>query len=115
MVKGRRSVFDRGDIVLTSLNPTVGNELQGDMRPAIVLTKSEFNTLGLTLVAPITSGGDYSRMAGFTVSLSGTGLNTTGVVLVNGIRMLDLNARQTRKIEEAPDYIMDDVLSRVAT
>lgn len=116
MVKGSRTFYDRGDIVLTSLNPTVGNELQGDFRPALVLTKREFNALGngLTLVVPITSGGNYARINGFTVSLSGTGLKTTGVILTNALRTLDLCARPTQKIEKAPDYIVDDVLARIA-
>ena len=111
MVKGRKAnVFDRGDIVLTSLNPTLGHELRGEFRPALVLTKYEFNALGLTLIAPITIGGDYSRMAGFTVSLIGSGLKTSGVVLANSIRTLDLTARPTKKIERAPDDIVNEVL-----
>jgi mRNA interferase ChpB len=112
MVKGRKT-FDRGEIVRVTLNPTKGRELQGDFRPALVLTKREFNVLGLALIAPITSGGDFSRFAGFTVSLSGTGLKTSGVVLVNGVRMLDLSARAAEKVEDAPEYIVDDVLARL--
>lgn len=29
----KRSGFERGDIVRVSFNPTVGREMQGDMRP----------------------------------------------------------------------------------
>lgn len=110
----RRGGFDRGDIIRITLNPTVGHELQGDFRPALVLTKRQVNALGLTMIAPITQGGDFSRMAGFTVSLSGTGMDTQGVVLVNGIRAVDVEKRGAKKIEVAPDYVVDDVLSKLA-
>ena len=69
-------VFDRGDIVLVPLDPTLGHEQRGT-RPALVLTTREFNRLGDVLCAPVTQGGDFSRYAGFAVALSGTGCRTT--------------------------------------
>lgn len=50
------AVFERGDIVLVNLEPVVGREMQGERRPALVLTTKEFNALGDVLVAPITQG-----------------------------------------------------------
>nr|WP_308873646.1 type II toxin-antitoxin system PemK/MazF family toxin [Thiothrix subterranea] len=48
----KRGGFERGDIVRVSFNPTVGREMQGDMRPALVLSTREFNnTVGTALVA----------------------------------------------------------------
>ena len=109
----RHTVFERGDIIRVCLNPTTGRELQGDFRPALVLSLKKFNTLGMTLVAPITQGGDFSRFAGFAVTLSGAGTNTQGVVLVNMIRMMDLTARGAEKIENAPHIIVEDALMRL--
>lgn len=105
-------VFDRGDIVSVPLDPAMGHEQKGT-RPALVLTSKEFNKLGDVLVAPITQGGDFSRYAGFAVTLTGTGCKTQGVALVNKIRMLDLAARQARKIERAPPEVLDDALGRL--
>lgn len=105
-------VFDRGDIVSVPLDPAMGHEQKGT-RPALVLTSKEFNKLGDVLVAPITQGGDFSRYAGFAVTLTGTGCKTQGVALVNKIRMLDLAARQARKIERAPQEVLDDALGRL--
>lgn len=105
--------FQRGDIVRVSLNPVVGKEQQDDFRPCLVLSPVEFNRLGTALVAPITQGGEFSRYQGFTVSLTGTGLDTQGVVLVNGIRMLDLTARQAKRIETAPPEIVEDAIARL--
>ena len=106
------AVFDRGDIVNVSLDPVSGHEQRGS-RPAMVLTTKEFNRLGDTLVAPITQGGDFSRYAGFAITLTGTGCRTQGVALVNKIRMLDLVARKARKVERAPQEVIDDALGRL--
>ena len=107
--------FDRGDIVRVSLNPTVGRELQGEMRPALVLSPRKFNALGTALVAPITQGGNSARYAGFAVSLMGSGAETQGVVLVNAVRMLDLEQRGARKVETAPGALVEEVLARLRT
>jgi mRNA interferase ChpB len=107
------AIFDRGDIVLVNLEPVVGREMKGAARPALVLSKKLFNRLGDVLVAPITQGGDYSRHAGFAVSLTGTGCKTQGVALINKIRMLDLEARGAKKIEVAPTEVIDDAMYRL--
>lgn len=107
------AVFDRGDIVSVPLDPAVGHEQRGT-RPALVLTTKEFNKLGDVLVAPITQGGDFARYAGFAVTLTGAGCKTQGVALVNKIRMLDLAARKARKIERAPQEVIDDAIGRLA-
>ena len=105
-------VFDRGDVVSVPLDPAIGHEQRGT-RPALVLTTKDFNKLGDVLVAPITQGGDFSRHAGFAVSLTGTGCRTQGVALINKVRMLDLAARKARRIERAPQAIIDEALGRL--
>ena len=105
-------VFNRGDVVSVPLDPAMGHEQKGT-RPALVLTSKEFNRLGGVLVAPITQGGDFSRYAGFAVSLTGSGCKTQGVALVNKIRMLDLAARKARKIGRIPQAVLDDALGRL--
>lgn len=106
------AIFDRGDVVSVPLDPAIGHEQRGT-RPALVLTTKEFNRLGDVLVAPITQGGEYSRYAGFAVSLMDTGCKTQGVALLNKIRMLNLKARKARKIEQVPQAVLDDALSRL--
>jgi mRNA interferase ChpB len=105
-------VFDRGDVVSVPMDPAVGHEQRGS-RPALVLTTKDFNKLGDVLVAPITQGGDFSRHAGFAVSLTGTGCRTQGVALINKVRMLDLAARRARRIERAPQVVIDEALGRL--
>ena len=108
------AVFDRGDIVKACLNPVSGHEMQGQQRPCLVLSPRAYNKLGLTIVVPITQGGDYSRFQGFAVTLMGSGTNTQRVALVNGIKSLDLAARGATKVETAPPEIVDEVLAKLA-
>lgn len=110
---GRSASFDRGDIVRVSLNPVLGKEVQGDMRPALVLSTRAFNQLGMALVAPITQGGNLSRFAGFAVTLMGSGTQTQGVILVNAVRTLDLVARHAKKVEAAPDIVVEEALAKL--
>lgn len=107
------AVFDAGDLVRVCLNPTAGKEQQGEMRPCLVLSPKKFNKLGLTYIAPITQGGNFSRYAGFAVTLMGTGTETQGVVLMNAARSVDLNARKAVFIEQVPSYILDEALAKL--
>lgn len=97
---------------MVNLDPTQGHEQKG-MRPALVLSTSAFNALGTVLVAPITQGGDFARHAGFAAPLSGSGAKTQGVALVNQIRMLDLQARNAKRVETVPEFVVDDALARL--
>src|SRR5690606_18565770 len=107
--------MERGDIYLVSLDPTAGHEQQGK-RPVLVVSPGAFNRLTKTpVVLPITSGGNFARTAGFAVSLMGAGTSTTGIVRCDQPRALDLGARNGRKLERAPDTIMDGVLAKLAT
>lgn len=106
-------IFDRGDIVRVCLNPTVGKEQQGDARPALVISVKQFNALGLTMIAPISQGGDYARYAGFAVTLMGAGSKTQGVVLANMVRSVDLNARSAKFIEKVDLVIVDEVVAKI--
>jgi len=108
----KRSKFERGDIVTVGLDPTEGHEQKGT-RPALVLSAKVFNALGLVLVAPITQGGDLARHAGFATTLSGAGTKTQGAALINQIRMLDLEARKAKRVETAPEFVVEDALARL--
>ena len=104
----------RGDVYHVDLDPIAGREQSG-ARFVLIVSPAEFNALGTPLVCPITQGGNFARHAGFAVSLSGAGTRTGGVVLCNQPRVVDLQARQARFIERVPDFIMQEVLARLAT
>jgi len=104
----------RGEIWLVGLDPTTGHEQQG-RRPVLIVSPEAFNRLTKApVVLPITSGGSFARTAGFAVPLAGAGTKTTGVVRCDQPRALDLGARCSKKLEIAPEAIMDEVLARLA-
>jgi len=107
-------VPNRGDIMHVDLNPSVGQEQRGE-RFVIVLSPFIFNQLGLTLVAPITLGGNLSRNTGFAVSLITSGLRTQGVIQCEQLRTIDYRKRRATLVEKAPQHIIDEVLARAAT
>lgn len=107
--------MERGDIFLVSLDPSSGHEQQGK-RPVLVISPAAFNAVtGLPVVLPITTGGKFARTAGFAVSLDACGILTKGVVRCDQPRALDISARNGRFLERAPEYIVVDVLARIAT
>jgi mRNA interferase ChpB len=103
----------RGDIYMVDLEPTQGKEQRGH-RPVVIVSPDAFNqATNLPVILPITNGGSFARRLGFAVPLAGT--KTIGVVRCDQPRVLDLNARNGRKVESLPTVIIDDVLARVAT
>jgi len=106
--------MDRGDIYRVSLDPTKGNEQQGT-RPVLVVSPSAFNQVTrMPIVLPITQGGNFSRAQGFAVSLQGAGTGTTGVIRCDQPRAIDFSARGAQKIERVPDFIIEEVMEKLA-
>lgn len=102
----------RGDIYLVSLDPTEGREQRGS-RPVLVVSPAEFNeATKLPVICPITSGGDFARRIGFAVPV--TGIKTTGVIRCDQPRVLDLGARNARKVDTLPAPLMEEVLAKLA-
>ncbi len=104
--------MDRGDVYLADLNPTRGREQYG-RRYVMVVTSRDYNKTTSPLICPLTSGGEYSRNNGFTVSLTGTGSISQGVVLCNQLRTVDIKERDSKFIERLPDYIVEEVLQKI--
>jgi mRNA-degrading endonuclease toxin of MazEF toxin-antitoxin module len=104
----------RGEIWLVSLDPTLGHEQKG-RRPVLIVSPEAFNLVTkVPVVLPVTSGGNFARMAGFAVPLAGAGTKTTGVVRCDQPRALDLGSRGGKKVESVPEAIVDEVLAKLA-
>jgi len=104
--------MNRGDIYLVSLDPTEGREQRGH-RPVLIVSPAEFNAATrLPVILPITNGGEFARRIGFSVPISG--IKTTGVVRCDQPRVLDIVARNGRKVDTLPQALLDEVLARVA-
>lgn len=94
--------MNRGDIYCVDLAPVAGREQRG-RRPVFVATGARFNDVtSCPVVLPITSGGNFARVRGFTVDLDGHGLKTEGVIRCDQPRPLDLATRKAKFVERAP-------------
>ncbi|MEO7252949.1 MAG: type II toxin-antitoxin system PemK/MazF family toxin, partial [Casimicrobium sp.] len=54
-----------------------------------------------------------ARRLGFAVPV--IGIKTTGVIRCDQPRVIDLSARQARKVDTLPPSLMEEVLAKVAT
>ena len=82
----------------------------------VLVSPAPFNDLtGTPVVLPITTGGNFARRAGFAVALGGSGTKTNGIIRCDQPRVLDLAAREGRRVDKVPDSIMEEVLARLAT
>lgn len=107
--------MDRGEIWHCDLSPSAGREQKGP-HYVLIISPRGFNKGGVPLVCPITTVGNYSRMKGFAVTLSGAGTGVTGVVQVDQLTAADMIARKGKASgDKVPDFIMAEVLLKIAT
>ncbi|MGA2739857.1 MAG: type II toxin-antitoxin system PemK/MazF family toxin [Bryobacteraceae bacterium] len=88
----------RGEIWLVGLDPASGHDQKG--RRSVLIVSPE--------------AGNFARTAGFAVPLTSAGTKTTGVVRCDQPRVFDLASRGSRKLENVPDEIMDEVLAKIS-
>lgn len=96
--------FKQGDIIVMDFNPQQGHEQSG-RRPAIVLSNDILNQhSSLILVCPITN---TNKKHPFHIELDER-TETTGVILCDQVKMLDVKARNAQFKEECPEDIWND-------
>ncbi|WP_312699614.1 type II toxin-antitoxin system PemK/MazF family toxin [Sedimentibacter sp.] len=99
----------QGDIIKLDFNPQSGHE-QACYRPAVVVSNDFFNSkVNMTIVCPITN---TQRPFPLHIPLDNRTV-TTGVVLCEHIKALDLNSRTYKIIERIPDDILEEIISTV--
>jgi len=102
-------VPERGDIVWIDCEPKAGHE-QGGHRPALVLSKREFNeATTFALFCPITS---QVKGYPFEVELP-AGLKISGAILTDQVKSLSWDARNAEFIESAPAEVLDAAAGNV--
>lgn len=99
----------QGTIIKLNFNPQIGHEQSG-FRPAVVISNNIFNQkTNLTIVCPITNTNNKFPLH---ISLDNR-TKTTGVILCEHLKALDLNTRQYQIVEELPEDILDNVINTV--
>lgn len=99
----------QGDVVKLDFNPQSGHE-QAGYRPAVVISNDFFNAkTNLTIVCPITN---TKRPFPLHIPLDAR-TETTGVILCEQLKALDLNARSFQVVERLPDDLLEKVIAVV--
>jgi len=97
---------DQGDIVFLEFDPQAGHEQRG-RRPALVVSNSIFNQFtNMAIVCPITN---TNRGFPLHVPLDGR-TKTTGVIMCEQAKSLDILARSAVFVEPSPQDILEEVV-----
>ena len=96
---------EQGDILVLDFDPQTGHEQKG-RRPAYVASNRDFHRLtNLAIVCPVTNS---DRGYPLHVTLDGQ-TKTTGVIMCEQAKSLDLFERQAVFVEKTPQKIQDEV------
>ena len=99
----------QGDIIKLDFSPTIGHEQQG-YRPGIVVSNDFVLTkTNMVYIAPVTN---TARKTPLHVHLDER-TKTTGAILCEQVKAIDLHARQFTIIERLPNDLLEEVLARV--
>lgn len=103
-------MVNQGDIIKVNFNPQKGHE-QAGYRPAVVVSNNVFNQkTNMTIVCPITNTNNKYPLH---VPLDNR-TTTTGVVLCEHVRTLDLNSRPNSFVEKLPDDLLEKVIDIIS-
>ena len=99
----------QGTIIKVNFNPQAGHE-QAAYRTALVISNNIFNEkTNLTIVCPITNTNNHFPLH---IPLDER-TQTTGVILCEHIKALDLKNRKYQIIENLPDDIVQKVINTI--
>ena len=102
----------QGDIIMMSFNPTRGHEQKGYSRPAVVVSNASFNKFarGVAIVCPITN---TDRGIPLQPKLDERTI-TSGVIMTDQVKALDLSARNAVFVEQLPLDILAETCDIVS-
>ena len=99
-------MVEQGDIIKVNFNPQRGHE-QAGYRPALIVSNNFFNKkTNLVIACPITNTDNKFPLH---MPLDDR-TETTGVILCEHVKTLDLNARGYEFVEKLPYDIMSKVI-----
>ncbi len=96
----------QGDIVCLDFNPQTGHEQKGK-RPGLIISNNTFNQFTkIAIVCPITN-----TKRGFPLHVElDERTETTGVIMCEQVKALDVFARNVSYCEKVPKEIVDEVI-----
>jgi mRNA interferase MazF len=101
----------QGDIVMVDFNPQTGHEQKG-RRPGLVVSNAQFHLrTNMTMICPITN-----TISGFpTHIVLDSRTKTTGAIMCEQAKCLDIMARNATLTEAAPDDITDEAIDLICS
>jgi len=97
----------QGDIIKLDFDPQIGHE-QAGYRPAVVISNNYFNTkTNMTIVCPITN---TTKDFPLHIPLDER-TQTTGVVLCEHVKSVDLDYRKYKFIEKIPNDLLEKIIN----
>ena len=98
-------VPEAGDVIWLQFSPQAGHEQAGH-RPAVVLSPSTYNRIGLLLCCPLTT-----KLKGypFEVALAGS---ETSVALADQVKSVDWRARQAQRKGKVSDAELAEIRAK---
>lgn len=110
----RSNVPRRGDVYWIDPNPVSGREMK-DRHRFVVITPRQINALGVSMIVPITTGGNFARDVGLAVPVAEH--DTTGVAICNHVRSFDIadrvRAGTARYVETLDEETVNEIVARV--
>ncbi|MDR2615252.1 MAG: type II toxin-antitoxin system PemK/MazF family toxin [Oscillospiraceae bacterium] len=109
MVTGYRA--EQGDIIWITLDPQAGHEQKG-RRPALVVSNNKFNEFAQTgaMICPITN---TDKKICIQVKLDER-TKTSGFIICDQAKILDIKERNAEFIESAPDDIIREAVDTIS-
>ncbi|MCL2381939.1 MAG: type II toxin-antitoxin system PemK/MazF family toxin [Treponema sp.] len=102
-------MVEQGNIIIVDFDPQLGHEQRG-RRPALVISNKLFNKYSeMAIVCPITNTDKNHPLH---VKLNKK-TKTTGVILCDQIKTMDIKARNFKILEDIPKDILENVLDIV--
>ena len=104
-------IFEQGDIIALDFSPAQGHEQSG-YRPSLVVSRNIYNSkTGFIVVCPITN-----TLKPFPTRVSlDERTQTTGFVICEQVRTIDVKARNPKLIEKIPGDLLRQVLDIVSS
>ncbi len=100
----------QGDIIKINFNPSLGHE-QAGYRPALVVSNDVFNQkTKLAILCPITNTQNHFPLH---IPLDKR-TKTTGVILCEHLKSVDLESREHKKVEVIPKDILSQVIHLIS-
>jgi mRNA interferase MazF len=101
----------QGDIVIINFDPQTGHEQKG-RRPGLIVSNAQFHKrTNMAMVCPITN-----TKSGFPMHIAlDDSTITTGEIMCEQVKCLDINARNATYKESISDNLMDEVIDLICS